>query len=177
MCWRSRCREREIGRYVARPPKSNSYRQHEHQQKSIVCGKSDSLAHGTKSSLPSYLCRRADVSRLVQEAKRLKQGIISLVVNSSAERTDMVDEYWDSECLPVRGEWISMSCHWDSRSGDKEASPNARWKDFAGHLLQGVQLLVSPAFSLIPFLERCNLPGCKLLSFDSFVLRMHGVFP
>lgn len=164
-------------RFVARPPKSNNYRQHKYQQKSIVCGKADCLAHGTKNSLPNYLCRRADFSRLVQEAKRLKQVMISPVVNSSAELTDMVDEYWDLKCLPAGGESIGMSCHWDSRSGDKEASPNAVGRDSAGHLLQGLQLLVSPAFSLIPFPEKCGLPGSKLLSFDSFVLQMHGIFP
>ena len=92
-----------------------------YQQKSVGCGRADSLAHGVKDGLPRCLCRHADVSRLVRKTKRLKQGIIFPVVNSSAELTDMVDEYWDLKCLPVGGECIDMSCHWDSRSGDKEA--------------------------------------------------------
>ena len=96
MCRPSCCREREIVRYLARPPKSNNYRQHKYQQKRIVCGKADSLAHRTKNTLPRYLCRRADVSRLVQEAKRFKQGIVFPFVNNCAELTDMLDEYWDS---------------------------------------------------------------------------------
>ena len=150
MCRRSCCREQEIVRYVARPPQSNNYRQDKYQQKSTVCGKADWLAHDTKSNLPRYLCHRADVSRLVQEAKRLRQGIVSLVVDSSAKLTDMVDEHWDSRYLSVGEECIGISCHWDSRFGDKEASPNAVSKDFAGHQLQGAQLLVFPAFSLIP---------------------------
>ena len=96
MCRRSCCREREIVRYLARPPKLNNYRQHKYQQKSIVCGKADSFAHGIKNTLPRNLCRPADVSRLVQEAKRFKQGTIFPVVKIRAKRTDMLDEYWDS---------------------------------------------------------------------------------
>ena len=74
----------------------------------------------------------------------------------------MVDEYWESKCLPFGGECIGISCHWDSRSGDKEASPDAVAKDFAEHQLQGLQLLVSPAFSLIPFQKdaTCQAAHC-----------------
>ena len=36
-----------------------------------------------------------DISRLVQEANYSKQGIIFLIVNSSAEFTDISDGYWD----------------------------------------------------------------------------------
>ena len=50
-------------------------------------------------------------------------------------------------------------------------------KDLVAHQLLGSQPLVSPALLFDFVLERCRLPGCTLLSFDSFVLRLHGTFP
>ena len=85
MCRRCCYREREIMRYVARPPKSNNYRQHKNQQESIGCGNADSLAQGIRNGVPHYLCRRANVSRIVQQARRLKHRRIFSVVDSSAE--------------------------------------------------------------------------------------------